>query len=373
MNEEGKKKLYTWGLAALAVGGAIFVLWAIFFNRGTLTVTGKAPFIINIPGIKTESCTQSPCSTVLAPGDYTISFQKIGYRTISASVTIPIGGEHQEAANFQFIPVISKRGLESDLQLFAEPTIEIPELEDTPLFFEEGFVTYLAPDTETKRQTLYFQKIDDETVGEKRIATSFIRTIKEHTIIPNIAERNVIALIDYSAEEQATLYLIELTEKTRNNTLSFPVLRGMKWIKGTNDFLFEAGEKGEISTSIYHYKSETQESTKLNLKTSIQNVDILASDQLIAATSQAFTGISAPNQLSGQLITLQEFAASPKTTGSTPQTSFVEYDLTKNQARLLALETSLPPVDRIRLETDGKSFLFLGNGEVYELKFGENM
>ena len=371
MNEEAQKKLYLWGLITLAVIGVLFILWATFLNKGTLTVNGSAPFIVNVSGVKTESCSESPCSLTLAPGDYAISFQKAGYRTVERDINIPLG-EKVEEVTFQFIPVFSKRGIEADLQLFTKPVLSIPELEDTPIFAEENYATYLAFDPESKRQTLYILGLADDELSEPRVATSFIRTIDDYTIIPGIEDQNRIALIERT-EEESSLYMIDLTEKSRDNILTLPYMEDLQWIKGSNNFLLEAREEGEENSSIYLYDAEAKEAKKLDLKTSVDNVAVLDDGRFIAATTQSFTGAGASERLGGQLITLGEIPATPNVSSDLlgPQVSFIEYTLSNNTARLIALETSISSTDALQLETDGKTLLFLTNGEVYELKFEE--
>lgn len=361
-----------WGLIILAVLGALFVVWAIFLNRGTLTVQGQAPFIINISGVKTQSCTESPCSVVVAPGDYSISIQKAGYKTVERSVNVPIGGEHVEEVTFQFIPVVAKLGVEAELQRFAEPDILVPDLEDTPVFSEESYVTYLAFDPESKRQTLYIRGMVDGELSEPRVATSFIRTLDDYTIVPGIEEHNRIALIERT-EQESTLYMIDLAQQSRDSILSLPYMADLKWIKGSDNFLLEARAEGEIDSSIYLYDITAGEARKLDLRTSVKNVEMLDSERLIAATRQSFTGTGTEGQLDGQLVTLGEIPATPNVNVNLqgPQVSFIEYYLPNNTARLIALETSLTHTDAIKLESDRKSILFLTNGEVYELRFEE--
>lgn len=370
MTEETQKKLYIGGLIFLVIAGTLFVLWAMFFNRGTLTVEGKAPFIINISGVRTESCASSPCSTVLAPGDYNVSVQKTGYRTVSMDVNIPIGGEHREEVAFEFIPVIAKRGVEADLQLFAKPEINVPELdEDVPLFQEESYVAYLAYDSETKRQTLYVRGIANGELSEPRVAASFIRRIDDYTIIPAVDAYNAVALID-RGDEESTLYLVDLSAKTRNNVLELLFIEDATWITATK-LLVEGQENGDIGATLFVHDVENKETTKLTLKAPLDNVAVVSEDRLIAATTQTFVGVGPSDQLGGELITLEELAATPDTTLNGPQLSFIEYDFATDQARLIALEPSITGADQIRLEPDGKSLLFLTNGEVYELTFAE--
>ncbi|MBU0667517.1 hypothetical protein KJ835_00185, partial [Patescibacteria group bacterium] len=160
MPEETRKKLYIGLIIGLAAAAVLFIVWAMFLNRGTLTITAKAPFNVEVQGVRTESCSESPCTITLAPHDYKITLQKSGYKSVSLDVNVPIGGDHKEDVEFEFIPVISKRGAESDLKLFSPPelaadTETIAASPQTPLFYEDNYVAYLQRDPESKRQTLY--------------------------------------------------------------------------------------------------------------------------------------------------------------------------------------------------------------------------
>lgn len=381
MNEEAQKKLYLWILIIVAVLGLFFVIWAFFLNKGTLTISGNAPFNLNIQGLRTESCLESPCSLEIAPGQYTVSVQKTGYRTIEIDVDVPIGGEHIEEVDLKFIPTITRIGLEADVQAFPELELIVPELEDTPLFFEENYITYLAYDEETNRQTLYLRGITDDDLSEPQVATSFIRTIDEYTIVPDIEGNNSIVLIDQTDAEEDALYLVDLTEKSRDNIFSLPYIANAKWL-GSGNLLIEGREEGEVNSSIFFYSAEEDEAEKLNLQTTLDNVTLLNETTLIAATSQPFTGASAGLDALGALITLQELSATPNLlipgsatpdieTGSRngPQLAFIHYDLTQNQARLLAVDIEHATADKIKLGRDQKTVQFLVGAEVYELRF----
>ncbi|HMR01032.1 MAG TPA: PEGA domain-containing protein [Candidatus Gracilibacteria bacterium] len=371
MNEEARKKLYMWILITAAVIGLLFVLWAIFLNRGTLTIQGDAPFSVNVQALQNENCLESPCSIELAPGDYNISIQKPGFRTIERTVQVPINGEHIEEVSFEFIPVIQKVGVEADVKAFPEVSVVVPELGDTPLFYEENYITYLAYDDATKRQTLYLRGITEDSLTEPQVTTSFIRTIDEYTIIPNIEQANSIALIDQSGDEDA-VYVVNMTEKSRNNIFSMAFIKDLKWINAQK-VLIEAQAEGDTGTSIYWYNLESGESKKLNLKTSLNNIAVLDQTTVIAATNQDVTGVAAVSGTNGALITLGEAPATPNIAiaGLTegPQLSFIRYDLALNEARLITIDSNFSYADKIKLGRDQKSVMFLVNGEVYELKF----
>lgn len=371
MNEEAQKKLYMWILIAVAVMGLLFVLWAVFLNRGTLTIQGEAPFTLNIQALQTKNCLESPCSIELAPGDYNISIQKPGFRTVETLVQVPINGEHIEEVTFEFIPIIQKVGIEADVQAFPEVNVVVPELGDTPLYYEENYITYLAYDDVTKRQTLYLRGITEDSLTEPQITTSFIRTIDEYTIVPNIEQANSIALIDQTGDEDA-VYIVNMSEKSRNNIFSIAFIQNLKWIN-EKSVLIEAQAEGEVGTTIYAYNLESGDRQKLDLKTPLENVAVLDENTILAATNQDVTGATANEGMNGALITLGEAPATPNIAIATltegPRVSFVRYDLSLNEARLITVDSNFSYADKVKLGRDRKSLLFLVNGEVYELKF----
>lgn len=372
MTEETQKRITIAILGGLAALGLLFVLWAMFLNRGTLTVSGAAPFFVNIQGVRTENCAESPCSMILAPGEYQITLQRTGYRSVSRSVSVPIGGEQKEEVLFEFIPVIARLGSEEELNMFANPQVAIEGLEDVPHFYEDTYVAYLTPDPETKRQTLYIRGMVDGEVSEPKVATSFIRTMTDYAIIPNVEENGKIAVID-RGEEESSLYIIDLEQKSRDNVLGFPYIRNALWIPGTDNLLLDAQGEDDITSFIYLYNAEDGTTRKLELKTAVENIAPVTDNRVIAATSQAFTGIGAEGDLGGELVTLNELSATPSVRAGTggPQLAFVDYTLSANQARLIIVEPSLPAAEKVRLNIDKKSITFLAGGDVYELQFEE--
>lgn len=373
ITEDIQKKIYFWVIVGAAILGAIFLIWAVFFNRGTLTINATPPFTISIEGLITESCTESPCSIVVAPGEYEVLIQKDGYRDIKQNMSIPIGGEEIKEITFSYIPVISEVGKEKELNYFANATFEMEGLEEIPIFGEENYVSYLKNDPETKRQTLYVVGIAGEELDNETVATSFIRTINDYKIIPTIQEKNSIFLIDYT-DEKSTLYLIDLGEKSRNSILSYPLINDVEWIPNTEKFIFEARDEGETATSIFVYNTEDEKVTKLAIKTTLQNVVALTKDTLIIATNQNVFGGSNEDGLDGQIVTLGELAASPSVATSLDlqsKTSYLEYSLETNEAKLLLTESSIAPPEVIQMGADRKSIFFLAEGIIYELQFKE--
>jgi hypothetical protein len=171
--------------------------------------------------------------------------------------------------------------------------------------------------------------------------------------------------------------LVDLEEKTRNNILEYPLISGVRWIDNTDNFIFEARDEGEVDTGIHVYDADAAEGMKTGIYTSIENVDALDGNNLIAVTTQSVSGVAAENGLEGQLVTLGERDATPFVTDieevetAAPRLSFVQYSILENQARLIKTESSLSTSEKAKLSLDGKGLLFLSGGMVYELRFKE--
>lgn len=379
LTEQTVKKIWFIGFVALAVIGALFMVFAFFFNRGTLTVISASPYTLTVPRVKTEICTTDTCSVVLAPGDYEVTLSKTGYRDITRTVTVPIGGELKEEMAFAFVPTLGLKGNESELKIFALPTVTGDDLPTEGVYYENNYLAYVERDPATRRQTLYVRTIKDGKPGEKTAVTSFIRDLKTYTLVTAIEEKNKIALIDSTAGT-STLYMIDLAAKSRAAMFTYPLIAGLKWLPGTEDFLFEAREGTTLATNIFVYSSQPQ---KLALSTSIKNVIPVSKDRLIAATGQYIADADKLGGLEGGTVTLGEAQIVPVTlltekqatpdaaigNGNASAPAFVDYSLIDQKARLLKAAPDLAYPAEAKLSETKKSVYFLVDGKVYELQF----
>jgi hypothetical protein len=386
LSEQTVKKLSLISLIFLAVTGSFFMLFAFFLNKGTLTVIAHAPYVINIGNIKTEACPTDECSVVMAPGKYEVTLKKAGYRDAVISVDVPIGGEKKAKVDFEFLPTLRLYGDESAMRIFADPVVApADDLPLTGIFYEKNYLAYIDRDSETHRQTLYVRTINAGQVGEKTIATSFMREIKDYKLVTDIENRGKIALIDATAGA-STLYMIDLKAKTRENLLTYPLITDIRWIPGGDDFLFSARDEGDISESLFIFHWADRKASKLNLKTTLANVVPVNASTLIAATLQNLGGDGSGNDLEGHLVTLGENEATPSVmsalvgnaattfAGNTaPLLKFIEYSLPTDQARLLKIAPDLGYPARAALSETQKSAYFLIDGKDYELQFADEV
>jgi hypothetical protein len=371
--EETKKRIWQIIIIAVLVCGALFMVFAFFLNKGTLIISAKAPYLIDIQGIKTVTCNQDDCPVVVAPGDYSVTVQKEGYRQVDLKVSVPIAGEAKREVTFQIVPKITLLGDEKTLNIFPAPVVDTKDLPQTPLFYDNNYVLYIERDAQTHRQTLYVRGIEDGKVGEKTVVTSFIRDPQNYRIISSIEKNNKIALID-NAADGSTLYMIDLKEKSRTALLTFPLISDLKWLPGTDDFIFEGREEGDLATSIYVYsQGKTQ---KLELETPLKDVIPVSKDRLVAATIQQASGNTDLSQMEGGIVVLGENEATPSvaplfSVQPAPVVKFIDYSLTANQGRLLKVVQDLNLPQNGKLSETGKSAYFLIDGKDYELLFSD--
>ncbi len=84
--------------------GILLLIFAVFFNKGTLLIELEPSYTVNIGGYRSFDCDANPCEISLAPGDYFIEITKNGYQAKSLSITIPFFGETTEKPQLELLP-----------------------------------------------------------------------------------------------------------------------------------------------------------------------------------------------------------------------------------------------------------------------------
>ena len=381
LTEETKKKIGFLVLIIAVIIGVLFVLFAVVLNRGTITIEAAAPFTIEIRNLKDISCPQSPCSAVVAPGEYIIILTKQGYKDINYNIEVPIFGEYKKEVKFAYVPAINQvSGSDLISAKFSGPVLKDASLKDSKIFFDDGGknLVYLQFDSANKKQTLYSQPNAENGNTQKTAITSFVRPLSDYLIFADLTNQKQIALID-RGNNQSTLYLIDLAEKSRNSLFSYPIISELKWLPNSKNFLFSARPEGQINQSLFLYDAVQKKPVLLDLKTTLKNILPLSSDRLIAATGQMITGLASLDQSQGQLVTLGENTATPEVqpgvtsqvASAPPITSFIDYTISGMQSRLIlaAPDFSLP--ESIILNETGHGIYFQIGTKVYELIFEE--
>ena len=390
--EDVQRKIWLGGLIGAVILGVLFLIWAVVLNRSSIVMHARAPYTITVQGLKTENCVTDECTVVVAPGDYTITLQKTGYKSLTKIVTVPLGSPYSDNILLQFIPVFSGSTLTEDDIFPADPEpgdVELKKLGVSPstkLFFsiDKKTVSFITRNTLNFRQTLYIAAMNGNgEVGEPQIVTSFLRDLGSYVVAIS-PKSDKIAVID-QAPGQATLYMIDREAKNRASLLTYAAIRDMRWIPGTDDFIFQAREKNGSPESIYLYRWDDGKTTQLELRTPLDDIAIVNKDRLLAVTDQALPEGATTRSFEGQLVPLGENQSTMEVSagilaqgGSAeaaaaikPAYSFVDYSLIANQARLIStLNEDTFPV-KIKAADDAKSIYFLQGDKVVQLTFEE--
>lgn len=219
--EDVQRRIWLIGLVTAVIIGALFLIWAIFLNRGTIIVHAKGPYTITIVGIRTDNCPNDDCTSVVAPGDYTITIQKTGYKPVTQNITVPLGTPYETNVNLEFIPVINQVNqtasqiFTANLQLTQAQFQQLGIPAATQVFFnaQGNILGYIVRDPNNFRQTLYQATVDTSgNVSQPQRVTSFLRDLQNYVILPNDSGDKV-AIIDQAAD-QSTLYMVDEKAKT---------------------------------------------------------------------------------------------------------------------------------------------------------------
>lgn len=377
MTTDPKKRLYISALIIAVFVGGIFLLWIVFFNRGTVKVIAKAPYSMTISRVGMIPCENDECAKIVAPGTYSVMIQKQGYKDETREINVPWNGEIKEEVSFQFVPVIGQ----TEKKLADKPKIDHSILNlsaETPIFYNESrnYLAYIKRDPDNFRQTLYMREIDKNKQPQaEQLVTSFVRDLKNYDLSISPNHQKIIALD--RTDERSTLYLIDIKAKTRTGLLEYPFVEGIKWFpqiemaEMSEDFLFDARDKNSLSNSVYHYHASDQKVTKLELKTPLHAIAIMNQDRLIAVTTQEI--IVDEKDSEGKIVTLGDtYLASPSDNAPSARLAFIDYSLLANQGRLIKLvsnDASIP--DKVELNEEQNTLYFLQNGKVSQLRFRE--
>jgi hypothetical protein len=419
--DEVQRKLWTWSMVGAVILGIIFMFWTMVLNRGTIIIHSKAPFTLTIQNLRTENCLTDDCSTVVAPEDYSITVAKTGYKSFSQAITVPIMGKYEQSVSLQFIPVISASQLPKTQIFPNDPHLTPAQIKQlgltaqTQIFFNapKNLICYISVNPANLRQELFLAAINaDGSPGTPQLVTSFLRDIQNFVIAPNAAGDKV-AVID-RAPDGATLYVVDRKAQNRTSLLNYPAIRDMRWIDGTNNFIFQARAAADGQELLYLYSWDDGKVMPLSLNTPLEDVAIIGTDRLLAVTNQQLPPDVTPDQLQGALVTLGEnqstlevndnpilnqqqadattnadaaasldataslssATATLSTSGSstvtaTPLYAFIDYSLVTNEARIITTIATDPFPAQVKASTDAKSLYFLQGGQVFELRLAE--
>ncbi len=311
--EDVQRKIWLGGLIGAVILGVLFLIWAVVLNRGTVIINSRAPYTVTMEGLRTESCATDECTIIVAPGDYSMTLQKQGYKALTKRITVPLGSPYKDNLTLEYIPFITETTQTKDQAFPPPPQLTKAQLDQlgisasTQLFFDpQGKVlSYIIRNPENYRQTLYLSTLNDKgEISDPQLVTSFLRDLKNYVVAPS-SSGDKVAVID-QAPEQSTLYMVNREAKNRASLATYPVIRDMRWIPGTNDFLFQARPTSGSPESIFLYRWEDGKTVQLDLKTPLDDVAIFDDNRIFAVTNQQLPSGPSEESLLGQLVPLGE-------------------------------------------------------------------
>ena len=94
-------------LVGILSGAVLLFSWSFWLNRGTLIVEGKAPFVVDIPGVNSVNCNDSPCSITLPSRSFDLAFKKTGMFDEKRTIIIPKISSVRQKIDFSFEPKLT--------------------------------------------------------------------------------------------------------------------------------------------------------------------------------------------------------------------------------------------------------------------------
>lgn len=412
-------KLRLISIIVLLIVGSGFIVFAVFFNRGTLEVIADLPYNVNIIGLKSQSCTVNPCAITLAPGDYSVQISKTEYQTISDQVQLSIGQTITKSYQLQPVPRFQPLGPWNPDRLFSNQETILAKLSNLDLFIPSSHwsiisnqlgklsnFTYLEVNSagtwivaETAEQALAIPLSDqqskpinlplslnyyfaphssviyfiadnpdnslpalfrkDLSVDQPpELLINFIRTIANPRLIIN-QEQTKVALLEQSNNQQANLYLIDLQAKTRQLVNQEELISNFLWLPTQQ----ASANVGTNSTS----PSQKFILEKINSSTLRPNLYLADSatpeDQALLPLDNDLTDLFPID--SNHLLIAQAFpnALAP----SAPGFSIENFDLSTQKLQPIYSVSDLALPQKLQYESANQTLYLLIAGTVYSL------
>lgn len=240
----------------ILIAGLAFLIFVFFFNRATLSVTAEAPFSINLVGITSRNCDQSPCAITVAPGHYQLKLRKDQFFDISEEIDLPLGQTTEKKHTFKPQPSLKLTGAK-----FSNDTARAFFVADSPdkarptLYQDDNLITDLqaTPDASRATPLLYFT-----------------RSIKRSIIAAN-PSRDKLALIDQTDAASQSLYLLDLKAKSRQALEQEQQYYGAKWLNDQT-LIVQRRNLTTIVDELYLYQDFAQSPLALDI---ISGIDLI--------------------------------------------------------------------------------------------------
>lgn len=234
MIEDNKTKIILGLLIVIIIFVCIFAAMA-FLNRAKLTINAEPSYVALVSGHGAFECTLQTCEIDLSKGDFNVTLEKDGYKTINFEISLGYRSKLIKDVTFEFIPYIS----------------EIPKDEGEKIF-EEGNMSdavkaYLKQE-EGKKQALYVK-----SNGEEKLISYFNIPIKDHDL-EILSDTKVMVI---SHDEKDSVYLVDTAEKSRKKIFdSATEISGVECSSNAKWCLFESDKTSLVNTETNAVKDE---------------------------------------------------------------------------------------------------------------------
>ncbi|MBI5754177.1 hypothetical protein HZA40_03485 [Candidatus Peregrinibacteria bacterium] len=259
MDIEKKRMIFFGSILAIAIiGSLVLFFWGNVLNRGTLKITGDAPFSVEIVGLGKEECPASPCSIKTKSGYHELLISKSGYQTILTSSTVKLWRTTALPIQFQIIPQVT----ETD-------TIPDPDKKNE---YE------LVMDSKSGMQKL---------IRKDQISTTLAYFPKPTTKADIIGGKNTVLIID---SEASTAYIVDLQAKSRTSIdpSDLADMENGSWSDDGKYLIFSK----KNSPFLWLLDVSTQKISSLTLATNLKQTSWAYNDDLIFITEQSYSSIN---------------------------------------------------------------------------------
>lgn len=267
LSPENQRKIIIILTALSLLAGASFMIFAIFFNQAQLQIILDSPFSVTIKNLRTQNCLENPCKIRLAPGQYDLEINKEGYLPFLETTTLALGNS---------ISIQPSLKLEPTLKPLGEWTNEtVPINNQTPQF--------IISDQTVGQQPALFAKENPE-----QPLIYFLRSINKYQLISDQSAQQI-GLLDQSDPNSASLYLIDLLNKTRK-IIAEGALLDFVWVEGpldsvsTNHFILLKRNSETLDQEVYLGTLGNGQSADLEilpLRNDLQTIVPVSNDQIV--------------------------------------------------------------------------------------------
>lgn len=184
---------------AILIGFVVIALftvtWGLFLNFGTLEVTGKAPFTVDVMAGPSVDCDNDTCKVEVKPGSHIVRLYKNGYLDQKQEIDVKRWKTAELKVDFKFIPKVKEVSNEAE-----KITTKVSEIKENFSLANQDNGQQALILTENGKVIAYFSKSLDDAVlyispNEKSVA-----------IKSNSSQGNDIYLVDVNAQSRTNIF-----------------------------------------------------------------------------------------------------------------------------------------------------------------------